>query len=362
MSSETTLNAESGAESKNQSAIASAIRKLKPYLRWVILGLTFFFIAATLRQHWQDVLALRLREGGLRSLVAGFAVTLIAHVWSGAVWGGLLRSCGQKQPSRWAIATYLRTNLAKYLPGNIWHFYSRLQASRTVGIPTDSALLSIVLEPLLMAAAALFLACLTYRFSPWQDLVLIAILIGIHPRFLNPLLQKTARGKMKALRRGAAIMASQSTSPQAAGIAQTAEAEANSNNTAAETEAHPESLRLNGYPLLPLLGELLFVALRGGGFLLAVLALSVLSWTTLPILISAFSIAWVMGLVIPGAPGGIGVFEAVAIALLQEQLPAEQVLGAVACYRLISTLAEVAGAGLAPYLWPKPKTKAIGKV
>jgi len=360
MSSETTLNAESGAESKNQSAIASAIRKLKPYLRWVILGLTFFFIAATLRQHWQDVLALRLREGGLRSLVAGFAVTLIAHVWSGAVWGGLLRSCGQKQPNRWAIATYLRTNLAKYLPGNIWHFYSRLQASRTVGIPTDSALLSIVLEPLLMAAAALFLACLTYRFSPWQDLVLIAILIGIHPRFLNPLLQKTARGKMKALRRGAAIMASQSTSPQAAGAAQAAQAD--SSHTAAETEAHPESLQLNGYPLLPLLGELLFVALRGGGFLLAVLALSALPRAALPILISAFSIAWVMGLVIPGAPGGIGVFEAVAIALLQEQLPAEQVLGAVACYRLISTLAEVAGAGLAPCLWSKPRTKAISEV
>ncbi len=337
MSSEPTLESKSGNPNPEQkSAIASIIGTLKPYLRWVILGLTFFFIAATLRQHWQDVLALRLRAGGLRSLVAGFGVTLIAHVWSGAVWGGLLRSCGQGQSSRWAIATYLRTNLAKYLPGNIWHFYSRLQASRAVGIPTDPALLSIVLEPLLMAAAALFLACLTYRFSPWQDLVLIAILVGIHPRFLNPVLRKTASGKVKALRRrGAAMLKSQPTSESSAGA----------------EEAHPDELQLQSYPLLPLLGELLFVALRGAGFLLAVQALSALQVETLPILVSAFSLAWVMGLVIPGAPGGIGVFEAVAIALLQGQLPAEQVLGAVACYRLISTLAEVAGAGLAPAFW-----------
>ncbi len=337
MSSEPTLESKSGTPNPEQkSAIASIIGTLKPYLRWVILGLTFFFIAATLRQHWQDVLALRLREGGLRSLVAGFGVTLIAHVWSGAVWGGLLQICGQGQPARWAIATYLRTNLAKYLPGNIWHFYSRLQASRAVGIPTDPALLSIVLEPLLMAAAALFLACLTYRFSPWQDLVLIAILVGIHPRFLNPVLRKTASGKVKALRRrGAAMLKSQPTAESAAG----------------EEEAHPDELQLQGYPLFPLLGELLFVALRGAGFLLAVQALSALQVETLPILVSAFSLAWVMGLVIPGAPGGIGVFEAVAIALLQGQLPAEQVLGAVACYRLISTLAEVAGAGLAPLFW-----------
>ena len=341
MSSETSLDSKPGpSDAKQPGAFTTIIGRLKPYLRWEILGLNFFFIAETLRQHWHDVLTLRLRDGGLRSLVAGFAITLVAHVWSGAVWGGLLRSCGQGQSSRWAIATYLRTNLAKYLPGNIWHFYSRLQASRAMGIPTDPALLSIVLEPLLMAAAALFLACLTYRFSPWQDLVLIAILVGIHPRFLNPVLRKTASGKVKALRRrGAAMWAQRGKSQPGAVPAIGAE------------EAHPDELRLMGYPILPLLGELLFVALRGAGFLLAVQALSTLQGETLPILVSAFSLAWVMGLVIPGAPGGIGVFEAVAIALLQGQLPAEQVLGAVACYRLISTFAEVAGAGLAQLFW-----------
>ncbi|NET48768.1 MAG: hypothetical protein F6K09_08590, partial [Merismopedia sp. SIO2A8] len=47
------------------------------------------------------------------------------------------------------------------------------------------------------------------------------------------------------------------------------------------------------------------------------------------------------------APGGIGVFEAVAIALLDEPLSAGVVLSVIAMYRLINTMAEASGAGLA---------------
>jgi hypothetical protein len=64
-------------------------------------------------------------------------------------------------------------------------------------------------------------------------------------------------------------------------------------------------------------------------------------------LLGGFSLAWVLGLVIPGAPGGIGVFEATAIALLGTQLSPGVVIGGVTLYRLVSTLAEAGGAGLA---------------
>ncbi|WP_354635191.1 hypothetical protein [Planktothricoides raciborskii] len=39
------------------------------------------------------------------------------------------------------------------------------------------------------------------------------------------------------------------------------------------------------------------------------------------LVLSAFSFAWLLGLVLPGAPGGIGIFEATAIALLQNNFP-----------------------------------------
>ncbi len=296
------------------------IKRLKPYLRWLVLGLTTFFLLKTLQSHWQGVLALRWAEQAGASLVMALGVTLAAHIWSGWVWGRLLQGLSaQALPKGWAIATYLRTNLAKYLPGNIWHFYRRLQACRKIGLALPSALLSIVLEPLLMAAAALFVASLSY--PGWQTLALLPILIGVHPRFLNPILQRLARGKQAAL-----------------GLQGGLEGGIGGNNDA--------TIQLQHYPLAPLLGEMGFVLLRSLGFLLALRALEPILWAQIPRLVGAFSLAWVLGLVVPGAPGGMGVFEGAAIALLQNTLPPEIILGAVAVYRLISTLAEVLGAGV----------------
>ena len=44
------------------------------------------------------------------------------------------------------------------LPGNIWHFYGRIAATKQVGIKVEVAILSVLIEPLLMAAAALAIA------------------------------------------------------------------------------------------------------------------------------------------------------------------------------------------------------------
>jgi glycosyltransferase 2 family protein len=76
-------------------------------------------------------------------------------------------------------------------------------------------------------------------------------------------------------------------------------------------------------------------------------ALNPIAPAQIPLIFSAFSFSWVLGLVVPGAPGGIGVFEATAIALLNSQIPTGTILGGVALYRLISILAELIGAGLA---------------
>ena len=272
------------------------------------------FLVHALALHWTEVTSLRLRSGGWAFLGLAFSTTLLAHIWNGWAWSWILQSLQQPIDGRWSTSVYLRTNLWKYLPGNVWHFYGRLRALNKRSVPTGTALAGVVLDPLMMAAAALVLALVSptqYRFL--QFLGLAGVLLALCPRWLNPFIIRLSKAKAKATQ------------------------------TAIETQ--PEGLAR--YPWKPLMGEGIFVLLRGVGFTLAVMALHPVDSGDVLTLISHFSLAWFLGLVVPGAPGGVGVFEAAAVSLLQDQLSTGVVLGAVALYRLISTLAEAAGYSLA---------------
>lgn len=109
------------------------VLRLKPYLRWVVFGGVLFFLGNTLKHHWHEVAAIRMSSSGYGYLVAGLGVTLLAHIWSGWVWSWILQELSQPASSVWGIATYLKTNIAKYLPGNIWQFYGRVVAAKMLG-------------------------------------------------------------------------------------------------------------------------------------------------------------------------------------------------------------------------------------
>jgi uncharacterized membrane protein YbhN (UPF0104 family) len=297
--------------------------RLKPLLRWVILGACLFFLAAVLKQNWESVTTLRVTEAGWACLIMALGVTLCAHIVAGWVWGWMLRRDFQQAvPWNWIIQTYLQTNIAKYLPGNIWHYYGRVQAATKAGASLETATVSVLLEPLLMAAAALLVAVFSSQAIATQYgllilllhwLVLVGILLALQPKVLNLLIHKLAKAKQKA-------------------------------TPAPEPVATPVSL--NHYPWMALLGELGFLLLRGGGFLLTFQALSSFTSSQVPVLFSAFSLAWLLGLVVPGAPGGMGVFEATVISLLGREFPSGLLLGVVALYRLVSVASEALGAGL----------------
>jgi glycosyltransferase 2 family protein len=266
------------------------------------------------------------------NLAIAFTITLLAHVWCGWVWGWILREFNQPAGSIWSIQTYLTTNIAKYLPGNVWHFYGRVWAAKTAGVAFSAATLSVLIEPLLMAAAAIVMALAGNLSLHWGvTLSLAIVLIGVHPRFLNPLLRMLQRSKQKA--QGTVQVTVREAAVQDATVPNT-------------TADEPMSIQLRRYPLLPFLGELVFLGLRSAGFLITLLALTPVDVAKMPLVISTFSLAWLLGLVVPGAPGGLGVFEATAIALLNPHFASGIILSLVALYRLISILAEASGAGL----------------
>lgn len=320
--------------------------RLKPYLRYGILGGTFLFIAKAFVTHWREVANIRIRSESFPLLAIALGVTLLSLIFVGWVWMLILREFRQPVNAAWAIQVFLKTNIAKYLPGNIWHFWGRILDAKKAGIFPKAATLSVLLEPLLMASAGVLIGLICFeRTDGWLRIVgCAAILTAIHPRILNPIVLFVERLKLSKNK------GENSEAGDAAGDRNILRLESTSN--LAKKISNVKSQRKNNlpikrYPLVPLIGQMCFIGLRGSGFLLTVMALNPVNFIDIPNLFGAFCFAFVVGLVVPGAPGGMGVFEATAIALLDDRFSVGIILSAVALYRIISILADVSGAVLA---------------
>jgi hypothetical protein len=296
---------------------------MKQILRWFILGGTLFFLGKALKEHWIEVTAIRIEPVGWAIMAIATGITLLAHIWAGWVWTWIFQEFNQPINSVEFIQVYLKTNIAKYVPGNVWHYYGRIMAAKNANISSGIATVVVLLEPLLMAAAALIIVLLSSLFTTGnrnfplqvaQFLGLLGVLFVVHPQFLNRVLQILYKFKAKQ----------------------------SASNTTTNTMNN-----LKRYPVKPLLGELGFIGLRSTGFILTLFALSPLNVSQIPLLLASFGFAWLLGLVVPIAPGGLGVFEATAIATLQHHFPTAVIIGATGLYRLVSILAETGGATLA---------------
>lgn len=296
---------------------------VKHYLGWVMLGGVLFFFAKELKHHWQEVSAVRIEGMGWLYIILATTVSLSAFSWAGWVWGWTLEDLKQPVKAPWAVKVYLRTHITKYLPGNVWDMCGRIWIAKNVGVSPAMATLSVLLEPFLMIAAALMIilfgsylgGCVRQSLTSisLQMIGLAAILMIVHPWVINPLLRFLGKLKGKS---------KECKSAQAAGA------------------------KLQRYPTRLVLGELLYLLLRALGFCLTFMAVTSVNPSQIPMLVTTFTLAWLVALVVPGAPGGVGVFEATAIALLNQSYSAGIVLSVVALYRLVTVLSELIGAGI----------------
>ncbi len=320
---------------------------LKPYLRYLILGGTFLFIAKAFLTHWREVANIQIRAESFPLLAIALGVTLLSLIFVGWVWMLILREFRQPVTAAWAIQVFLKTNIAKYLPGNIWHFWGRILEAKKAGIFPKAATLSVLLEPLLMASAGVMIGLICFdKINGFLRIVgCAAILTAIHPRILNPIVLFVERLKLSKNN------GENSKVEEAAGDRPILRLESSSNiakkTSTVKSRRQINNLPIKRYPLVPLIGQMCFIGLRGGGFLLTVMVLTPVNFSNIPNLLGAFCFAFVVGLVVPGAPGGMGVFEATAIALLSDRFSTGIILSAVALYRIISILADVSGAALA---------------
>ncbi|NNG02899.1 MAG: hypothetical protein HKM95_02205 [Inquilinus sp.] len=227
-------------------------------------------------------------------LIAALAIGGVVYALSGFLlaeaWLRLLRISGApKAPRRDSLGIYARTQIAKYLPGNVFHFVGRHISGRGLGIDHGTMLYATWFESVGLISAAAVLALLglsiwggSESLAPWMA-VGLAILVLCIPFAMAAALPTLTR----------LLKLAPPTTSRDRGMVEAA-------------------LRLVPSYLL----QCLFFA--SAGILLWLLGRAL--GGNPPIMIAAFIAAtagaWIGGFVVPGAAAGIGVREALLIVAL----------------------------------------------
>jgi uncharacterized membrane protein YbhN (UPF0104 family) len=167
-----------------------------PVLRlaqYILAAAAVVFVALALSRSWDDVQA---HEWTLRWewLVVSAGVFLAYYVMQSLAWHLLLKAFDLRAPLTWAIASWGRSILARYVPGNVFMFLGRLLACQRRGLEARRASAAMVYEQALGFCAALATLGLLFPFWEYRPgltgLSLLGIpllLILLHPRVFVPL-------------------------------------------------------------------------------------------------------------------------------------------------------------------------------
>jgi glycosyltransferase 2 family protein len=217
------------------------------------------------------------------SAVAASVVAVAAY---GLVWPYLLRRLGSHAPFSW-VTLFFKSQLGKYLPGSVWQYAGRVALARSRGVPVQRAVVSIAAEVVYSAVAAATASSLIL--GPVVAVGVFAALAGLLA------LAFAVRDRLAAL------------------------------------PAAPGAVTL----------YLIVWGVYGLAFWTTGRALFAVPVSDLPRYIGVFALAWLAGLVAVFAPGGIGVREAVIVALLSGRLHEADAIVLAATSRIVLTATDL---------------------
>lgn len=303
-------------------------QRLLRILAYVAVALATGYFVLELVRRFGEIPTIALTwDTALIALVSCLAGVLVV-VLIGLMWMLLLRDQGTQLTLFKAMQIVAISQIGKYLPGNVGHFAGRAVLAQQVGIPLGVSASTILIETawtlaigagFAVAALALFVDATTARSLPSVGMVELGLLTGgllVLPwlgitwvnRFVPGLSRRVGGGKLV-------------TAPRL-----------------------KTALAVSGLMALCffVLGGVVTLHARG------LFGVADAPWVTITVL---FTAAWLVGYVVPGAPGGLGVREAMMILVLSPVVGAGPAIGLGVTVRM----ATLAGDGLAFLLgmWSK---------
>ena len=294
----------------------------------VVTALFIWYVVRSLRGHDLSVYA---------TPRAAVGIVLATAFWSlGApllalAWRALLAGLGARRSLRETFGIVGITQFAKYVPGNVAQYIGRVGMSLTRGIPARPLAVSLILETLLVIAAAIAMCVGAGALSEvGRDLLRAhGLQLG-----LIALLVIAAVAGLYALRRIAPWLLHR-LAPKYAPVLD-------------DTLVPPRAVLARAFVMY-------CITYVGTGIGLILLARFLLPsaphdyW----LLIAVFALAWVVGFVTPGAPGGFGVREGLMLLMLAPVYTTAAASVLVIALRIATTLGDALTLGAAFFVLPK---------
>ncbi len=255
---------------------------------------------------------INLKKNGI-NLTASFIFCVLSIYLNAYAWKYIVKWFGQEfNNNNNPVSFYVLTNVLKYVPGGIWHFVERFNFIKKIGNP-QIALYSTLVEPYFMLSGSFLLASLGVIFSPLY-FFLILPLVFLNRKLIYFVLKRlgSLKGKVfEALRL------------------------VNSKDQFGRIQI------ISFFPLRALFLEIGFVLFKFIGFYICLNIFYTTNNLNIIYLLVVFSLSWSLGLAVPTAPGGVGVFEAFLLFFVGRNIPQNLILVSLIYFRIISTSADL---------------------
>lgn len=292
---------------------ASAPRRSRWRTVAVLAVVTGFFVA-TLAARWNDVISLKWRlEPGLFAVAT--ALLALSYGLVACLWGLALHRAAGTRVAAGARIWFL-SNLARYVPGNVWSYVGAVELARREGVARRTTLAVMALTQVLsvgVAVAAGLPVLLAERARLGRPALLGALVVAA----VAALAAVFRRQLLGLARRRMPGFDPADLTPSAGTVA----------------------LLAAGYAV--------YWAVTGLAFAALVASLYPLAPADVPLVMAAYAAAYAAGFLALLTPAGLGVREGVLVVALAPVLPAGPALVVALLSRVWMMLVELAGAGVA---------------
>ena len=247
------------------------------------------------------------------NLLLSFLFCILSIYMNAYAWKYIVKWFGQEFRSNNLVSFYVLTNILKYVPGGVWHFVERFNFIKKISNP-QIALYSTLIEPYFMLNGSFLLASMGLIFSPFY-FFLIFPLAFLNRKFIFLILKRlgSLKGKVFEVLRLP--------------------------NSKGQFEERINIVSF--FPSRALFLEIGFVLSKFIGFYICLNTFYTSNTLNIIFLLVIFSLSWSIGLVVPAAPGGVGVFEACLLLFVGKSIPENIILISLVYFRVISTSADL---------------------